>query len=239
MYKNTKEAYTPQYETVNSADRIYSLLLPLVGAETAIKFVLPNDNHVIETTLHSINRQNSVFLLTLNRSIQLKPPSKVNIHTHLNGAELSFTTTLLKLRNEQTHQCEIALPTSVKYCQRRMAHRVHVSYAMDVTASFVNEQGDMVEGQLRDLSADGMRVQLSKINPSEITEHKIIPNCVITLPDKSDIHCTFEVRHKHNHKRNKGCTIGGMFNNLETIQKRAIEKFIASLERKSIRTLRA
>ena len=235
-------AYKQQYETVDQPERIFSLLKPLLGKESSIKLHLADTHHVYTSTLLLIDIDRQIIRLSkLNSVVAHRAFLKsklIHLHGQVHGADLSFTCKLKRYISSPNAVYDLQVPEKIKYCQRRMNHRVHVSLSMDVTATFINDNGQKYEGHLRDLSADGMRVQLLKVNPNEFPERKLIPNCVISFPDHTDVECTFEIKHKHTHVRNRGCTVGGTFYGISAIQKRMIERFIASVERKSLREMR-
>ena len=162
--------------------------------------------------------------------------SSVHCSGEINGAEFYFKTQLLTYsESKQNRQFKVKLPRTLQYWQRRSAHRVHVSMAMDVKAALNDDVGKCFVGQIRDISTGGMRVQFLKSDAQYIDNSIHLTDCKITLHDNTDLQCRFEMRHLKRHERNKACTIGGQFSNLDFKQERAIRRFIATLERKSLR----
>ena len=236
--------YQQQYDTISSVTRITGLLnasdttpseLRLSIADlhemhpSAVLQVHPNGKHIIIRKIRD----------ALAHELLLKK-REIHVYYHINGADISFTSRLLKTRssNGQEHYL-IAFPDEVKYRQRRSTYRVHVSLALEVTASFKDQKGQTHIGQLRDISAGGMKVQFTRVKATAFEQQPVMPLCTIRLPDDTDIQCTFKIRHLHENARKTGLTIGGSFVALEQHDKRTIERFIASLERRTLRELRA
>jgi c-di-GMP-binding flagellar brake protein YcgR len=234
--------YQQQYETIETPERIFSLLKPAIGNETSLKVAPDHGDELFQTSLLNIDYQRK--LLTLRKidytygHLMVIDAKYLTIYSQHDGAEVSFSTYLSRYSERNGGYYEICFPETVKYCQRRMSHRVHVSYSLNILAEFYTETGLKVQGHLRDISADGLRLQLAEVNPNEFKEQALINNCVINLPDREQINCTLQIQHKHNHVRNTGCTIGGSFYAMSAEQKKDIQKIITGLERRLLREVR-
>ena len=231
--------YQQQYEAIDTAERIYSLLKPTIGNETSLKIAPDHSDELFQTSLLNIDYERKLLSIKkINYTfghLMVIDAKSLTIYSQHDGAEVSFSTNLSRYSERNGGYYEIPFPQQVKYCQRRMSHRVHISYALGIKAQFYTETGQKVEAHLRDISVNGLRLQLSGVNPDEFKEKAIINNCVINLPDHEQVNCSLRVQHKHNHVRNKGCTIGGSFFAMSSEQKKEIQKFIAGLERRLLR----
>ena len=240
--RETQQEYRQQYESIDTPERIFSLLKPLIGNDSSLKVVADNNDEVFHTTLIKIDYVRK--LLTLKKinytygHLMVIDAKKLTFYSQYDGAEFVFTANLSRYSENNDGFYEIRFPAAVKYCQRRMSHRVHISFSMEIMATIVNEQGESIQGYLRDISAEGLRLQLSKVNPNQFKETTLIKHCEISFPNREKISCTFQIKHKQNHVRNRGCTIGGVFFDMTTEQKREIQKFIAGLERRVLREIR-
>ena len=234
--------YLPQYESVNTPERILSLLKPVLGNETSLKIVPDHSDELFQTRLLNIDYVRKILSLQkINYTfghLMVIDAKYLTLYSHHDGAEVSFSTHMSRYSERNGGFYEIQFPTKVKYCQRRMSHRVHVSFALDIRAEFYTEKGEKIQGLLRDISANGLRLQLHEVNPREFQEKSLIRNCVINLPDRERINCTLQIQHKHNHIRSRGCTIGGSFFAMSNEQKKELQKFITGLERRLLREVR-
>jgi c-di-GMP-binding flagellar brake protein YcgR len=242
---NTREhqtKYQQQYQAIETPERIFSLLKPAVENETSLKVAADHSEELFQTSLLNIDYKRK--LLTLRKinytfgHLMVIDAKSLTIFSQHDGAEVSFSTYLSRYSERNGGYYEICFPEKVKYCQRRMSHRVHVSYSLNILAEFYTGTGQKVQGHLRDISADGLRLQLPEVNPNEFKEKSIIKNCRINLPDREQINCTLQIQHKHKHVRNTGCTIGGSFFAMSADQKKEIQKFIIGLERRLLREVR-
>lgn len=237
--REDQQVYEQQFEAIDAPERIFSLLKPVIGNETSLRVIADNNDEIFHTTLLDIDYDRK--LLTLKKvkytfgHLMVIDAKRLTIFSQHDGAEVSFTTYLSRYSEKNNGYYEIRFPATVKYCQRRMSHRVHIRFSMDIMASFVNDDGKTIQGYLRDISTEGLRLQLSQVNPEQFKETALIKNCVITLPNREQMSCAFQIKHKQNHVRNRGCTIGGAFFDMSAEQKREIQKFIAGLERRALR----
>ena len=236
--------YQQQYDTINSVTRIIGLLAISETSPSELRLAIPGLNEMHPSSILQVHPQGKHIIIgRLNNKLvheQLLRKRDIHVYYHVNGADISFTTRLLKTGiNNGQDQYVIAFPDHIKYRQRRSSYRVHVSLALEVTASFKDREGQTHVGQLRDISSGGMKVQFTKVRAAAFEQQPVMPNCTLRLPDDTDIQCTFKVRHLHENARKTGLTIGGSFVALEQHHKRTLDRFIASLERRTLRELRA
>jgi c-di-GMP-binding flagellar brake protein YcgR len=236
--------YQQQYDTISSVARIIGLLNISETNPSELRLAIPGINDMHRSIVQQVHPQGKNIIIDSlpdrQAHEQLLRKRDIHVYYHVNGADISFTSRLLKTRihNDQ-EQYIIAFPEKIKYRQRRSSYRVHVSLALEVTASFKDHEGQTHVGQLRDISAGGMKVQFTKVKAATFEQQPLMPDCTLRLPDDRDIQCTFKVRHFHENARKTGLTIGGSFVALEQHDKRALKRFIASLERRTLRELRA
>jgi len=239
---STKIHYKTQYEVVGNELNIFNLLKPVVGIRNSLKVSTSNSDESYTSEFVEINLDRKHIVIRkigsrLGHEKLLKQKS-LNICCLYNGSDINFSTSLIGLTGINNGEYIIKFPKKLEYLQRRNAHRVHISLATSISACFINSNGEQFEGQLRDISTEGMRVQFSRIPVKEFENQSSFSDCKIVFPDNDDIRFEFNVCHLQQHSTKKGCTIGGNFQELEIYQKRTIEKFIAALERKALRSFR-
>lgn len=231
--------YQQQYEAIDAPERIYSLLKPSMEDGARISIAADRTDELFHTNLVDIDYQRkSLYLKKISYTfghLMVIDAKTLTVYSQHDGAQVSFRSYLSRYSERNGGFYEIRFPEQVKYCQRRMSYRVHISYSMGIKAELYTEGGQKIEGHLRDISTGGLRLQLPKVDTKQIKELALIKNCVIHLPAHQQINCALQIHHKHNHVRNKGCTIGGSFVEMGYDQKRDIQKFISGLQRRSLR----
>lgn len=240
MLKNKLYDYQQQFQEITHSGRITALLKQCIQNKNRLHVSLSRGSDIFSCEVLTVDHDAGVAHLSElrpNRGQKLFAESgRIQVFTHINGAEVSFECDVINSRNPLIRtKNQVSLPTLIKYCQRRRAHRVHISLSLAVSASLDYDADGLLEGQLRDISSEGMRIQFQRVPKKLFEELEAVPACHITLPDMTKIYCQFEVRHLHGHQHNRGCDVGGIFRDLDQTQARSIEKFIATIERKALR----
>lgn len=245
MQKSESVEYQQQFQNITDLARITGLLKQCINYNSPLHVSLSRSSELYNCVVEKVDGITGTVSISELRPKQgqkiLSQDKSIQVFTQINGAEVTFETKVIRAKTAliRTRNC-LALPDSIKYCQRRRSHRVHISLALGVSASLQQEADvdNVLEGQLRDISAEGMRIQFRRVEPQIFDKMDAVSECVIALPNQDNIHCQFAIRHLHRHQRNIGCDIGGSFVHLEESQRRSIEKFIATLERQSVREAR-
>ena len=242
MHNSEKVEFQQQFQIISDQSRITGLLKQCVNHNSPIHISLSRGSELYSCDVEKVDDESGTLLISELRpkhgQKKLAQAKSIQVFTQINGAEVSFESKVIRAKTPMFRtRNRVSLPEQIKYCQRRRSHRVHISLALDVAASlqYKAEDAALLQGQLRDISAEGMRIQFRRLAPQMFDKLDAISDCVIALPDQNDIHCQFEIRHLHRHNKNDGCDIGGSFIRLDHSQRRSIEKFIATVERKSLR----
>lgn len=239
--KKTTDGDTQTHETITSAVHITSLLKPLENKIDLLTLTLPNTDTSYKSTLLSVDKNKK--LLVLDRLTpkggheQLIKSRQLTIQVSHKGADIVFTTTMNETEPEKIMpRYELNFPDSIQYLHRRNSYRVTVRNNTEMVVE-IQTNNESFQGELHDISTEGMCIRF----PNEIdiprntdpTEVK----CVINFADNQELKCTFNICHTYLHEHSKDFRIGGNFQYLDKIQKRAIERFVAELQRKAQKTM--
>ena len=235
------DSVTQTHETITSAARISSLLKPLENKIDLLTLTLPNTDTSYKSTLLSVDTNKK--LLVLDRLTpkggheQLIKSRQLTIQVSHKGAEIIFTTTMNETEPEKIMpRYELNFPGSIQYLHRRNSYRVTVRNNTEMVVE-IQTNNKSFQGELHNISTEGMCIRF----PNEIgiprDNDQTEVQCVINLADNQELKCTFNICHTYLHQHSKDFRIGGNFQYLDKIQKRAIEKFVAELQRKSQKTM--
>ena len=236
----TIDSGTEEHETITSALRITALLKPLENKTDLLSLTLPNTDSVYKSTLLKVDTN----ILVLDRLTPkdghdlLVDSRQATIQISHKGADMFFTTTLNEVEPEKIMpRYELVFPASIQYLHRRNSYRVTVRNDTETGVEIQTNNNECFRGELHDISTEGMCIRF----PNEIDipqdEDPTEVQCIVTLPDNHELKCTFNVCHAYTHKHSKDFRIGGNFQYLDKIQKRAIEKFVVELQRKAQKTM--
>jgi c-di-GMP-binding flagellar brake protein YcgR len=158
----------------------------------------------------------------------------ITLQTANGGVEINFT---VDLKNSGSDNgvafFELEYPESIRYLQRRNSFRVPVSGANKIDVEINSGNKNIITGELSDISAEGMCIRLPKRKNIPLDDYPAELQCVIRLPKKQQIKCAFKVCRSAVNDETNIVHIGGHFERIDKIQRRAIERFVIELQRES------
>jgi len=234
----TSDDYSQQHETITSSVRISAVLRPVMDRHTVITATLPDCNHFFNTAFLEINPDSGTLVID-----ELNPKSghdvfiksqRITLHAMHEGVEINFTVNLKNAGSEKGIAFyELEFPESIRHLQRRSSFRVPVSGANKIDAEIHTENNDIYSGELSDISSEGMCIRFPKKKAIAFENNSKETQCLIKLPNKQEIKCAFKICHSIVNDTNNSLYIGGHFERLDKIQRRAIERFVIELQRES------
>jgi len=243
MDSREKVSIPQQFQTIDDKTQIITMLTQCCDQQSDLHASLSRKSEMFTTRIEKIDTQHDCLFLAelLPKMGQrlLRGSEKFRVYTHVNGSEINFEVEILRVKSSlfRTRNC-VRIPNSLRYFQRRRAHRVHISMAMDVHASINTIHGNSIQGQIRDLSATGMRIQFYRQQPQTFDSESVPQECLISLPNDENIRCRFTIHHLHQSDNNRGFAVGGSFASLNSEQKKTLQRFLAKVERESLRAYR-
>ena len=234
----TDDGYSQQFETITSSARIAALLRPVMERHTVLTATLPDSNKFFNTALLEIDLDKAILIideLNPNAGHNLFINAKrVTLRTMHEGVEINFTVNLIKSGSDNGIAFyELEFPKNIRYLQRRNSFRVPVSGANIINIEIHTENKNIFSGELSDISADGMCIRFPKKKEISFDNDSKETQCIIKLPNNKQIKCAFKVCHSIAHNLSNCLHIGGHFENIDKIQRRAIERFVIELQREN------
>ncbi|MBL1277391.1 MAG: flagellar brake protein [Ectothiorhodospiraceae bacterium] len=230
--------YSQQHENITSPARISSLLRPLMAQHAIISATIAESTQFFNTALLAVDPERDVLIID-----ELNPKTghslfintrRITLHTLLEGVDVSFTVDLIKEDSENGIAFyEVQFPETIRYLQRRCSFRVPVSAADTIPVEIHTKEKSVHAGEISDISTEGMCIRLPKKQNIGLENNTEESQCIIQLSDKRNIQCTFRICHSSQHEPSNNIHIGGHFERLDKIQKRAIERFVIELQRKN------
>lgn len=133
--------------------------------------------------------------------------------------------------HEGSSALRVEWPEQLSYLERRKEYRVRISGGIADLAMSLEDAPD-VEGELIDLSIGGFG---AVVNDSPILETGEVLDCRLEFHEDS-IAARAEIRRKTSSSARGRCHIGARFVRLDPRQKRMLERIVAGLERRAIRS---
>jgi len=233
---------TSKSDKVTEPQRILEHLSKLLDARALLTVTVKGSGKLFNSILVDINPTNGCFTLDKlfpesGHKLALKS-GKLNIHTILNGIEISFNGVLISsVGNESDALYELALPEKLFYRQRRSTYRVPVSVAQGIQVTMFNKQEEPSQGILSNLSIGGLCAQFEK-NTIHFPQEKglRLPACRFSLPGGQKIETEFELCFFYQDTAYNTTRIGGKFLSLQQFEERDVQRYIMHLEREILKT---
>lgn len=237
----------PQTQTDNATDksvtdpqRIAQLLNRMVDRHTLLTVLLPDSNAPYNSAILKIDTAAGYLLLDeLTPAAghrRLAVDSELKISGRLDGIEFAFHTVIIGLDESGGIAFYKAhLPERMFYNQRRSHYRARVSGAHPVSVHLSRPDGRLSTADLRDISLGGLRARLKRGADISVTRGSHITHCAVDLPKQGQVACTLQVVHVHNSEPSGVVTFGGRFVDLSKEHQSAIQRFIAGLERDTMK----
>ena len=232
--------YRQQYEEVTSAIRIAAILRPLQQQHSIISVAIPSAKRLYNSTLLEVNPEQGYLLLDelhpREGHSQLRNASRIGLSAHREGIEIKMILDIAEIGVDNgVAFYKTPFPKSIRYRQRRSTFRVPVSAVQAIPVELADAQGNILHGELHDISAEGMCVRLPPKTEIPTAREAWPMTTTIILPDRKRIQTSFTLRRLTRHEASRTIQIGGNFEKLDKTQSRLLERFVFELQRESRR----
>lgn len=236
---NTQDAETPSgqpYELLDDRVKIRSLLDRIQASRALLSVRIPSVSGLFTSLILNIDHDAGWIMID-----ELNPEEghrkfldvrKLTVYSEFDGVDIRFDGTLIEAGiQDKIYYYKINFPDTLKYFQRRSAYRVHVLRATEIAVILMVTDGEYYKGTLYNISSGGLGIKFTKAAPKGIQHGQIIRECEIRFPDGEKFICALEARHLILIRNNEQSLLGARFINLNNVQQRTINRFIALLER--------
>jgi c-di-GMP-binding flagellar brake protein YcgR len=169
---------------------------------------------------------------------KVAPGHVLRIRGRLDGVEFRF-----KSRVEATGESDGAgfykmrIPERLRYEQKRSNYRAPVSAGQSITVELHTSGGEVLKGELRNISNGGFRVALKASGQTVPSRGDVLPKCAIIIATRDEICCEAEVRYVRPQKSTRSWSLGARFVGLEPAQHRRVCELVAELQRHCARLM--
>lgn len=228
--------------SVTDPQRIAHLLSRMVERNSLLTVLLPDSNVPYNSAILRTETTAEGYLLLDELTPaaghhKLKVDSELKISGRLDGVEFAFHTVIVGIdQSGGIAFYKTPLPEWMFYNQRRSHYRARVSGARPVPVYLSRPDGHLSTADLRDISLGGLRARLKRVADISVARGSHITHCAVDLPKQGKIACALEVVHVHNSESRGVVTFGGRFVDLSKEHQSAIQRFIAGLERDTMKS---
>ncbi|MFI0473499.1 HD domain-containing phosphohydrolase [Halomonas sp. HMF6819] len=193
---------------------------PIVLMEQYPGEALVMDLSAVSHLLHQLQAGDSFFLRGQSQGKVIRTTPLTLIETRHSGGRFL---------------CTSGYPDALWVLQRRESFRAQLRLGMSVAVRVVDERGDSVRGELRDLSQSGCQVELPLSASGLLTQSSSPLRLEFTFPDGTHFAVDAEARHQQTDAEHHLLRVGFELVDHTVDQSRKIWYFVCEIEREATR----
>ena len=226
-----------QYEIISDPVQIKVFLKKILDSRTLLSTIIPGDNEVYNSTIISIDNDNHQIIIDQldpkHGHTKLLQKKEITVFAVIEDIDLSFTSALVDVNDQPDKPCyTLSFPHNIRYYQKRSSYRVQIIRSLSIPVKLTCKPDDIIEGELDNISPEGMRIRFADNLPNTMKSGLSIPKCEFELPDGGNILCSVELRHVVHGENGSVSYIGIRFESLPSPDQRSVNRFATSIERK-------
>ncbi|MEH6557078.1 MAG: flagellar regulator YcgR PilZN domain-containing protein [Oceanicoccus sp.] len=227
-------------DTSNQVDH-YSSLEKLRVSHEWLDVKVTKTNHSYQSLVLEIDIENNELLID-----ELFPPEHlddvqsgdtVQIITRSKRQPVDFYTRILSREfSNGTTSWRLELPTEIGANHNRNAFRVYVEGEPGLEIEIYQNDQALADVRIINLSMDGLKLSFNNETRQLLDDFQILEDCLIRLPNDSDIDCSIELRNLYDIRTPYPHLLGGGKLVIADPQQRVkLQQFLASIQRKQRR----
>lgn len=222
-------------EIITNPARIRGIISNIHKSRNLLNVSLPDDRHQYNSIILDIDTdKNTITLDELNPKDgheRFLTKKTAIISTTINGVDIRFQINLHNVASsDDIAYYIVGIPDKLDYHQLRAYHRVPIGLN-SIPVLLIQNDEDVLEGELRDISAGGVSIRFTSKLPETFKRGTLIPTCMIELKDKEKITSELEIRFISKPDDKQRIQIGARFVGMDKPQQRMVERYVASLDR--------
>ena len=230
----------PQH--VTQPAQIAGILRRLQDAHALVRVSLPGEGEAWLSAILEVHPAHGHLLIDeltpRDGNALMTRARRVIVNAQIQGVDISFAANLIDIGvSDGAAFYRLALPESVRYWQRRASYRVRVSAATLIPVTLQHDNGRSLAGELYDISVGGIGTRHTSAKALPLLG-EVWSDCCISLPATPQLRCALEIRYVGQDARASQLRLGGRFVDISRAQLKAVENYIAHLEREQLRRRR-
>ncbi len=220
-----------------------SVLNSIVKSRSLITVYIGEDKTPYINTIIEVIPEDRVFTLDLLNSPdahrRLLRDRKLKISVNVNGEKHCFESEMEGVMSDgDTRFYVVAFPRAFDHQQRRSHRRIAVPMERKIAVKLLYPEDTLTLGQLRDLSVGGFAARVAQETQYRFPVGEYIQKCSIHLANQSVIYCATEIRYSADPLHTRKPRLGLRFTDLNRRDQREIERFLAGLDRDTVKKQR-
>lgn len=213
---------------------IISILEDLRKEQIAIKLAFSNAEEITTSIIEISDRENRVYLKgTADENLNLRIASSDHItFATRSGVNTKWRSTHIRLAHLPDGEVfSIQVPAVVQRIQRRENFRVPVPQGKNGLTSQIHLQKEVIKAPIKDISAGGICIALTKPLHTGFSQGAILDGCQIEFPALGNVYFKFKVCEIRS-SNDSLCYVGAEFMDLNRGASNIVQRCMLQLEAK-------
>lgn len=175
-------------------------------------------------------------VLPANQNALMQEGRAFNFETFYDGCRLHARNMKATTRRDKDGNPAylVQFPSEIHYYQRRQSYRATVRGALNIFVRLLDDNGNLVRGKLRDLSAEGCKIEIDGHYVDVLTEHNEQKPVRLLFPNNSEISLNLIMRHVFYDEARKQTHCGCQFKDLTPHEDDDVANVVSDLQRDHI-----
>ncbi len=241
--KNLSDQTDLESIKLTNIDDISHLLKKVNARHSLLSLRIDSSDEFYGSTIIDINHKENYLVIDelypLEGHKKIKLGTKLHFNTQYSGAFVNFSGTIEAIgENKKAAYYKIAMPDEVEYHQRRNTYRIATSVNEPIIVNLVNDEEVLIKAELRDISHGGLCLRINAAPHIFLKSGDYIPTCLIQVDKSRKILSSLNICHVDTIKETGLLRVGAEFGQMNKIDRRELEHFIATLERAIIQKIK-
>ena len=235
---NKKKAF--QSDQIHTPGTNRQRLMHLKKNNCRLLIKINNKHDIFQSLILSVDELNKTILiddLFPAPEIRLTHAHMLQCEYHEKGLTTSFSTQLIKIsKHNGSPALLINYPDVVEQQQRRASFRLPLQDDKILAAKLTSNQYSLLSGIIKDISNNGIRINIHGNQTNELSQGDILNNCQIMLDENRQIECQLTVRNKNYFNRPYRHTqIGVEITNIHSAHQNLLTQYVNKQQRQQCR----
>lgn len=218
----------------------YLKLKQALNKHSLLKISITGYTNKFSSALLAIDQEQKYIIIDepfpkIDSDLILRNKVEFMLQCVFNGANMFFSTTLLKVGDENGQPYYVmSFPENIQYDQKRSCFRLQVSQYQKLPVRVLSRTHGLLEGYIDDISASGMSIALNTRKAFALTNDKKTLECHVDFPDHA-LTCSVDPCYIQQGCQENQYLMGCQFKELSAAQETKLLRSLARMERQMVR----
>ncbi|WLD58334.1 flagellar brake protein [Salinispirillum sp. LH 10-3-1] len=225
---------------IKSSSEIARLLRHVQQKLSPVTISFSGMSRTLTSYVISVDGEKKNFLidevLPANHNALMQEGRAFNFESYYDGCRLRGRNVKASAQKDQDGNLVylVPFPNEIHYYQRRQSYRATVRVALNIFVRLLDDNGNLIRGKLRDLSAEGCKIEIDGYYVDVLTEKTEQKPVRMLFPNNTEISLNLIMRHVFYDEARKQTHCGCQFKDLTPHEDDDVANVVSDLQRDHI-----